>query len=242
MTNSTSIKDQIKKLVEIQAMDVEVYRLKNELRNKPIEIENLRIEFEAKKARLKNIEEQVKVILLKQKDHEGELKVKEEAIIKADGQLSQLKTNKEYSAKLLEIESIKADKSQIEEKILIGFDQVDEARKSLEAEKTIVANYEKEFQAKKKELDDLIAVSSDQLKVKESQRNRLTPDVRPDILSRYERIVQNKEGLGIVPVKNNTCQGCFMHLTEQAINQIKINEQLMTCDMCARILYLEDSL
>jgi predicted nucleic acid-binding Zn-ribbon protein len=242
MTNSTSIKDQIKKLVELQTMDVDVYRLKVDLRDKPAEIERLKGEFEAKKANLKSLEDQLKVIMLKQKEYEGDLKSKEEGIIKADGQLSQLKTNKEYSAKLLEIESIKADKSLIEEKILLGFDQIDEARKAVEAEKVLIANYEKEFLAKKKEIDDLLVVASDQLKVKESQRGRLTPDVRPDILSRYERIVQNKEGVGIVPVRNHTCQGCFMHLTEQAINQIRLHEQLITCDMCARILYLEDDL
>lgn len=242
MTNSTSIKDQIKKLVEIQAMDVEIYRLKTDLQDKPAEIENLKNAFEVKKSKLKTLEDQLKACLVKQKEYEVDLKSKEDAIVKADGQLSQLKTNKEYSAKLLEIESIKADKSQIEEKILLGFDQIEEARKAIESEKAMVASYEKEFQAKKKEIDDILAVANDQLKVKESQKGRLTPDIRPDILSRYERIVQHKEGLGIVPVKNHTCQGCFMHLTEQAINQIKLSDQLVTCDMCARILYLEEDL
>jgi uncharacterized protein len=242
MTNTASIKDQIKKLVEIQAIDVEAFRLKTELKEKPSEVEALQAEFEAKKARLKTLEDQVKSTLVKQKDYEGELKAKEDAIVKADGQLSQLKTNKEYSAKLLEIESIKADKSLIEEKILLGFDQIEEVRKALENEKQVVASYEKDFQAKKKQIEDSLAVADDQLKVKESQRARLTPEVRPDILGRYERIMNNKEGIGIVPVRNNTCQGCFMHLTEQAVNQIRINDQLICCDMCARILYLEDDL
>jgi predicted nucleic acid-binding Zn-ribbon protein len=242
MTNAASIKDQIRKLVDMQAVDIEAYRLKTELKEKPLEIESLRVAFEAKKANLKKIEEQLKALMLKQKEYEGDLKTKEDAITKADGQLSQLKTNKEYSAKLLEIENIKADKSLSEEKILIGFDQMDEARKAMEAEKVIVAKEEKEFLAKKKEIDDLLAVANDQLAVKESQRNRLAPDVRPDILSRYERLVQNKEGLGIVPVKNGNCQGCFMHLTEQALNKIKINEELMSCDTCARILYFEEEL
>jgi len=242
MTNAASIKDQIKKLVDIQAVDVDVYRLRHELEEKPAELEALKAEFEAKKANLKKIEEQLKTLMLKQKEYEGDLKSKEELILKADGQLSQLKTNKEYSAKLLEIESIKADKSLAEEKILVGFDQMDAARKAMEAEKIVVAAEEKNYLAKKKEIDDVLAVAKDQLTVKESQRNRLTPDVRPDILSRYERLVQNKDGLGIVSVKNQTCQGCFMHLTEQVMNKIKINEELMSCDMCARILYSEEDL
>jgi predicted nucleic acid-binding Zn-ribbon protein len=121
-------------------------------------------------------------------------------------------------------------------------DEIDVARKAIEAEKIIVANDEKDFLAKKKQADDLIAIAADQLSVKESQRNRLTPDVRPDILSRYERVLQNKDGLGIVPVKNQACGGCYMHLTEQAMHQIRMHEQLMSCDQCARLLYLEDDL
>ncbi len=242
MTNAVSIKDQIRKLVDLQTMDIEVYRLKSNLREKPLEIEALKATLEAKKATLKKLEEQLKAIQVQQKEYEVDLKAKEDAMAKADAQLLQLKTNKEYSAKLLEIENIKADKSLIEEKILLGFDQVDAARKALEAEKGTVTHYEKEFQTKKKQIEDMMAVAGDQLKVKESQRSRLTPDVRPDILSRYERIVHNKEGLGIVPVKNHACGGCFMHLTEQLIHQIKMHDQLITCDVCARILYLEDDL
>ncbi len=239
---TTLIKDQIRKLVDLQVMDIEVFRLKSELRDRPAEIETLRVSFEAKKDTLKRLEDQLKAVLVGQKGDEGELKSKEEAILKADGQLYQLKTNKEYQAKLLEIESLKADKSLVEEKILLGFDRIEAARKAVETEKAVVVRYEKEFQAKKKEVDETIAVAGDQLKVKESKRSRLTPDVRPDILSRYERILQNKEGLGIVPVKNHACGGCFMHLTEQLIHEIKMHDQLITCDACARILYLEDDL
>ena len=87
-----------------------------------------------------------------------------------------------------------------------------------------------------------MAVINDQLKVKESQRTRIAPEVRPDYLSRYERILKNKDGLGIVKVIDHTCGGCFMHLTEQVLNELKKCEQIISCDQCARILYLVDEL
>lgn len=87
-----------------------------------------------------------------------------------------------------------------------------------------------------------MAIISDQLKVKESQRTRITPDVRPDYLSRYERVLKNKDGLGIVKVIDHTCGGCFMHLTEQVLNELKKYEEIISCDQCARILYLADEL
>ncbi|MDE2221488.1 MAG: hypothetical protein KGK03_00265 [Candidatus Omnitrophica bacterium] len=237
-----NLKDQLKKLVELQVIDEEIFRYKRELREKPAEVETLKAQFEAKKARLKQLEEKLKVIQVSQKEMELDLKAKEEGIAKADGSLSLLKTNKEYQARLLEIENQKADKSQVEEKILLGYDELEAARKALEAEKAVVAQYEKDFNAAKKKLDDEVAVINDQLKVKESQRIRVAPEVRPDFLSRYERILNNKDGLGIVKIVDHTCGGCFMHVTEQVINELKKYEELVSCDQCARILYLADEL
>jgi len=237
-----NLKDQIRKLVELQVIDEEIFRFKRELREKPAQLEALKIEFESKKTKLKGLEDKLKAIQLVQKELELDLKVKEEGIARADVSLGLLKTNKEYQARLLEIESMKADKSIIEEKILLGYDEVDAAKKALEAEKAAVIQYEKEFAAQKKQVDDDVAVINDQLKVKESQRSRITPEVRPDYLSRYERVLKNKDGLGIVKVVDHACGGCFMHLTEQVLNELKKYEQIITCDMCARILYLADEL
>ena len=237
-----NLKDQIRKLVELQIMDEEIFRFKRELREKPEELEALKIEFESKKVKQKSLEEKLKSVQVIQKELELDLRVKEEGIAKADASLALLKTNKEYQARLLEIENLKADKSIVEEKILLGYDEVDAARKTLDVEKATVVQYEKEFNAKKKQVDDDVAVIGDQLKVKESQRSRIAPEVRPDYLSRYERILNNKDGLGIVKVVNQSCGGCFMHLTEQVLNELKKYEQIIACDQCARILYLADEL
>jgi len=237
-----NLKDQIKKLIELQVIDEEIFRFKRELREKPEEVEALKVEFESKKAILKTLEDKLKVIQVAQKELELDLKAKEEGISKADGSLSLLKTNKEYQARLLEIENLKADKSIVEEKILLGYDTVDAARKALETEKGVVAQYEKEYNATKKEVDDAVAILNDQVKVKESQRSRIAPEVRPDYLGRYERILKNKDGLGIVKVLDHSCGGCYMHLTEQVMNELKKYEQIISCDQCARILYLADDL
>jgi predicted nucleic acid-binding Zn-ribbon protein len=237
-----NLKDQIRKLVELQIMDEEIFRFKRELREKPAELEALKNEFESKKVKLKSLEDKLKSVQVAQKELELDLKAKEEGIAKADGSLSLLKTNKEYQARLLEIENMKADKSIVEEKILMGYDEVDAARKALEAEKTTVLQYEKEFNTEKKQVDDELAIINDQLKVKESQRTRIAPEVRPDCLSRYERVLKNKDGLGIVKVVDHTCGGCYMHLTEQVMNELKKYEQIIACDQCARILYLADDL
>ncbi len=242
MTATISLKDQLRKLIEIQILDEQIFLQKTVLKERPLEIEELRQQFEAKKITLKSLEDKLKVIQVRQKDLDNDLKSKEVDIAKLDGSLMLLKTNKEYTSRLLEIENQKADKSLIEEKILIGFDDVEAARKAVDAERSVVAQYEKDFLATKKDVEAAIVIAQDQIKVKGSQRERLTPEVRPDILSRYERIMNNKEGIGIVKIENSNCCGCNMHITEQALNQVRICDQLVQCDSCARILYLPEEL
>lgn len=242
MVTSVSIKEQIRKLVELQKSDVDIYAMKRDLQEMPAGIEDLKQKFESKKTTLKQLEEKLKTLQVDQKNYELDLKQKEDLIVKGDQALGALKSNKEYQAKLYEIENFKADKSIIEEKLLLLFDEIEEARKKIEAEKVNVAKEEKVYMVEKKTVDDAMAVMQDRITVLESQRNQLTPGVHPEYLKRYEKILQNKDGIAIVPIKNHACGGCFMNVTEQVVNQLRMYEQIISCDMCARILYLEEGL
>lgn len=109
MPETSSVKDQIKKLVELQKLDEEIYGFKDLLVQLPVQINALIEGFEAQKAKLKALEQQLKDVLLARKEKELELKVKEEAIAKAKAALSTIKKNIEYTAKLSEIEHLKAE-------------------------------------------------------------------------------------------------------------------------------------
>ena len=237
-----SVKDQLKKLVELQNLDGEIYALKKAAAEKPLFIEKLKEQFEGTKIRLKALEDKFKAALLDRKDKELNLKVKEEGIAKANVQLSQIKTNKEYTAKINEIEGIKADKSILEEKILISYDDSDKINADIDQEKRSVLEQEKIFTARKKEIEEEVMALEDRIKILEAQREELNPGIDKIYLNRYERILENKGGLAIVPVKRNTCGGCFMNITHQTINAIKMNDQMVECEICSRILYLEDDL
>jgi len=237
-----SVKDQIRRLVELQKLDIEIFDKRREMLAKPAEVEALKQQFEAKKSRLNQFQEQLKTSQLKRKEYELELQQKEELGTKANAALNGLKTNKEYTAKMAEIEHIKADKSIIEEKILKAFDETDAINKLIEKEKLVVTEEEKKYQEKKKLVEDELKLSEDRIKVLESQRKAITPGVEATILARYEKILKNKDGLAVVPVSNNSCGGCFMNLRPQNINSIKMGQDLNQCEYCSRIIYLEDDL
>ena len=238
----TSIKGVLKKLVDLQKIDGEIFNFKKELKSKPQQLTELDQEFQAKKTKFKSLEDKLKSIVLQRKDVELQLKEKEDNITKANAQLSQIKTNKEYSAKMSEIESIKADKSILEEKILLSYDESDVLTVEINKEKTVIAEEEKQFSVKKKEVDDQIKIMEDRIKVLESQRKQYLDGVDANTLSRYEKVLNHKDGLAITPLQNNICGGCNMMMTQQMVNTIKMYDHLVECEICSRILYLEDDL
>jgi predicted nucleic acid-binding Zn-ribbon protein len=241
MVANVSMKDQMKKLVDLQKIDGEIYSIKQDLKERPAQVDALKVAFEEKKAHLKSLEDKSKALQLVRKQHELDLKGKEDDIIKANGKLSELKTNKEYQAKLSEIESIKADKSVIEEKILISYDDGDAIIAEIEKEKLKVAENDKRYQAQKKEVDDAVKVLEDRLKVLDSQRQQTAPDLDLKFKLRYEKLLGAREGLAIVPViKGNSCGGCNLNISPQKANAIRMGQELIECEFCARILYLED--
>ncbi|HPN55449.1 MAG TPA: C4-type zinc ribbon domain-containing protein [Candidatus Omnitrophota bacterium] len=234
------IKEQIGGLVKLQNVDAEIYDLKRQLEEKPEFLKSLQDQFETKKIKLHQLEEKHKAIQLDRKSKEGDLQVKDAAIAKANAQLSQIKNNKEYTAKIGEIESIKADKSIIEEKIIVAYDQADSIKTQIEKEKNVVQEEEQKYLQSKKSIDDEIKKIGQRIRELESQRGVLLPQINPAFLSRYERILVNKEGLAIVPVQGHSCGGCYMNVPAQVINEIKMYDELIYCEICSRILYLNE--
>jgi len=238
-----SIKDQIRKLIELQKIDEEIYHLQKDTQEKPAQIEILKEQFESSKQVLNDLEEKVKGLELRRKEKELEMKGKEDAITKSNADLSQIKTNKEYTAKLKEIENIKADTSIIEEAILKSYDETDVIKIAMEKEKSAVAEQEKVYLQQKKQVEDEVQVMEDKIKVLQGQRQQITPDVDAAYLARYEKVLSHKEGIAIAPVLGgDSCGGCHMNVTPQMMNEIKMHATLVECPTCMRILYIEEDL
>lgn len=234
---ATAFADQIKSLVELQSVDSDAYLLKKELAAQPAVQKKLEAEFEAKKVHLKKAEEDLRHAQSKQKDKENDLASKEEKIKKLQVQLYSLKSNKEYQAMELEIKGLKADNSVLEEEIIRQIDAVDEVKKKVAQEKEQVAGEEKKFKDELEVLKKRAAELTAQVAALDEKRKSFIANVDPKVLPQYERILQKREGLAIAPVKKSSCGGCNMELPPQMINEIRMQDKLIFCESCSRILY-----
>lgn len=237
---ASDLKVQIQSLIQLQTIDTEIYALRFEKESKPKQIKSLEEAFQEKKQGIAALEKNLLDLQKQRKDQELELASQEEEAKKLQTQLFQLKTNKEYQAMVKEIDDKKADGSVIEDKILNLLDQIDRLKSDINQEKQKLQQEEGLFNQEKTNIENRIKEIDERLAQLDVKRKQLTPTIDPQILGQYERILLNRDGLAIVSVKDNSCQGCNLFVPAQVINLIKMYEGMVTCEVCNRILYIED--
>ena len=235
-----NLKEQIVLLKDLQALDFQLYTLSQEEQNIPLNIKELDESFAKKKENLSELEKKGLELQKKRKEQELELAAKEEAGRKMQNQLYQLKTNKEYTAKLKEIEGAKADASAIEDKILALFEEADKFRAGIEKEKSSLAAEAKNVDAQKQKLAFRGKEIKEKIHQLQAERDRLGQQINPKIIGKYEKILKNRDYQALVKVEDYACQGCFMKVSPQVINLIKMYDDLVVCEVCQRILYIDD--
>jgi predicted nucleic acid-binding Zn-ribbon protein len=79
--------------------------------------------------------------------------------------------------------------------------------------------------------------------VEELRKNeeKITGEMDKELLFKFDRIIRNKKGKGIVPMRGGVCSGCHMILPAQFANDVREGEQIVFCPYCSRILYYEDA-
>jgi predicted nucleic acid-binding Zn-ribbon protein len=208
--------------VQLQDVDVQIYTLKSKKDTEiPRELESLKNEFENRKKDFEIFSEKLKQSQLKKKEKELELATKEENVKKAQGQLFQLKSNKEYHAKLTEIASLKADVSLLEEDVIKALDEIESADKKVKEGKETLAGEDKKYKERETQLNGQLAEIDAQIKSLEEKKGNLAKDIDKRILTKYEKLVQTRGGRAMAPVNSDTenCGACNIRVTAQKIKR-----------------------
>lgn len=235
-----AMEEQIKLLIELQGLDKEIFQREKILAAKPAEIKALDDAYKAREEEAKAKDADLKKLQVEHKNKEVELETREETIKKLQGQLYQIKTNREYTAMEKEINGARADCSVLEEDIINLLDKIDEADKAKQSRSDQLKTEKDKVEEEKKKISEETKKIEIELNGFKEQRKQLADKVDKTILSKYERILRNKDGLALVPIRNNACQGCYLDMPPQVINEIKMKKDLIFCESCARILYLEE--
>jgi len=232
--------DLLETLRKLQALDGELYRLRNEQRLKPLVLEEAQQRLAEQQAKAQAGEARLKTAQVQQKEKEIELSTREANITKLQTQLFQVKTNKEYTALQQEIDRAKADVSLLEEEILALIDRIEQLKREAREAVAAVVQRQEALRTEEARITNELDVIGEELTALETQRTALTPSVDAASLAVYERILASRDGLALVPLIKDSCGGCHMVQPPQVINEAYLKTKLVICDSCSRILYVDD--
>jgi uncharacterized protein len=230
----------LQRLQELQVLDSRVAGLERKLEAIPGRIQAIRDGVQQAKTSVDQIRGKLDGARKDLRTKEKELEYQGAQRKKLEAKLYEVKTNREYSAALAEIEGAKVEKDRLEEEILglmelqerLGREVVEgEARlRPLEAEGRV-----QEAAA----AEELRALEGD-VEVARSERESVAREVPRDLLSQYGRLLKGRGGLAVALVgSNGICSGCRVTLTPQRFNEVRQSSLILVCESCGRFLYYQ---
>jgi len=232
-----NLKEVLLLLCDLQELDTRIVNFEQNMADLPKKIEDKKREITVLKADCENKKaEYVKLNSLK-KEKESALASKESVIAKHTADLNTVKSNDLYKTCLLEIEKAKADKSNIEDEILILMD-------SIEKELAVLKTNEENLKKSESNINNEITLIEQEIQKfradidsAKKEREEFAKKISANVLSQYERIRENRNGQGLALVDGDSCTGCNMVLRPQLIMQATKCTEIVYCDNCSRILF-----
>ena len=233
------MRDQLKRLEDLQRHDAKIQELENSLKAIPVKLAATQNDL----ARVEGLLETERQSMGETEKYYGEQKGlmtdDEVQVAGAKHKLAQAKNSKEYMAAQREIEQRREGLATREVEINKLVEALD-AKKKLLTERandvaTLRGSIEKDGEAAKARMSEI------ESKIAElrGERDKLAAEVKPEVLKRYSSI-RLRRGLAVVSVRNGTCQGCNMNIPPQLYNVLQRGVSVETCPSCHRIIYWEE--
>lgn len=226
------------RLIELEKADREIARLSEEVAALPKRVAAIEAKLADHKAAVEKAKADIKSNEATRRKLEAEIQSFQQKIIKYREQSSSVKTNDEYRALMHEIEFTEKQVSAAEDKILelmIALEAQEKALKAAEADLKVEAA---EVEREKSEAHTRTAEDEKLLTQLGTKRNELRAQVSDSPLAHYDRVMRQRKS-AIAEARIQKCLACFVMIRPQTWEDIKTNEQIVSCSSCGRIFYYD---
>lgn len=231
------VEGQPRLLVTLQDLELAIQRLEDAIAAKPLELEALTRTRDAGQATLILRRKELEDLDKNRRRLESEITQEQYHLQRAQRKLLEIKTNKEYTAMLSEIETVKRQISAHEDTVLQFMELAETRKGELQALEGQLEQEELGLVEARRRNETQLAVLQESLAEKRDRREEAMRQVDRPLLELYLRLLSARKGLAVVGIKNGACQGCFLNIPPQLVQEVRRNDRVLTCSHCHRILY-----
>lgn len=227
-------------LIFLQECDNKINKLESLKKDFPARIKKLEDDLNAHKAIFQADTDKLESLKKERRKTEQLTQELEGKIEKSKVKLSHIKSNKEYTAALKEIEDFDKERSKVEDSILHFMEDIEAAEKKCLENRDKLATLQNTFDHDKKEVEKKLYELNKESDVLMQKRQELMSGIDKELLNRYEFLKARKGGLAIGSVIGGVCQLCHLNIPPQNFYELIRGNELMSCPNCNRLVYWGD--
>ncbi len=228
---------QLQQLISLQEVDLEIQALQKQLTEIPKQIETSLSHLNEEKKELEAAQQEIKDLQKTRSKLEQDAASENDRMAKTKVKLPAVKTNKEYSALLAEIEVAKGKVSEIEDLELETMEKLEAKESELPKFKSKFDEEEKKFKEFKKQKEENAEATKKDVAELKVKRDNIFKDIDTQWSTHYEKILTAREGLAVVSLDGAVCLGCHQQILLQTSIEVKLGDKIHLCQHCSRILY-----
>jgi predicted nucleic acid-binding Zn-ribbon protein len=161
---------------------------------------------------------------------------------RAEKHMESISTQREYEALDKEQRDAAGKEQEYRNKLQREVRNLGELDEEIKGNQALIDQQERELEERRREIEKEASEKNGQLKTLLEQEVSLAAELNnTDVLFKFERIIRNKMGRGIVAIKGGVCMGCHMILPAQFANVVRQGKEIVFCPYCSRILFYEES-
>jgi uncharacterized protein len=234
------VREQLQLLWQLQTLERQIEEAQKEKETYPRTLERLEGLLKTQEEKKEEEKRRIGELEKQRVKLEGDLEMEGERIKRSQLKLLEIKTNKEYQALLKEIEMGKEHNSQQEEEIIRMLDEIDRLKVDYAGMVESARKERKEIEEEEARIREQMVIAEQHITQWQRDREKIVGELDPELVKRYTALKERRNGIAVVLVRNEGCQGCYVNIPPQLYNEVQKYKEIIVCPNCQRILYWEE--
>ena len=229
---------ELERLIALEQTDKEILRLQEEVAALPRRVAEIESKLAALTAQVESGKEAIKNQEANKRKLEAEIKDHQGKISKFRSQALEVKNNEQYRALMHEIEFAEQAIRGSEDQILEAMLRTESLEGAHQASEIEIKAQRMAVEKEKIQARERTAVDEKLLAELAGRAQSLRPGIEGSVLAHYDRLMRQRKS-ATAEARAESCVACHVVLRPQKYNEIRTNEQIITCDSCGRILFYD---
>src|SRR5690606_23920674 len=232
-----SVEQKLKALWTLQSIHTKIDKIHQVRGELPIEVADLEDEIAGLNTRIEKIRTDLDDLEDSIVNRRNMIKDAQAAIKKYEGQLNEVKNNREYDAISKEIEIQGLEIQVCEKRIREAEFDIKNKTELYESTQQSQEYSKGELDVKKQELETITGETQKEEDALLDKAAKAEKNIEDRLLKVYNKLRGTfRNGLSVVSIERDSCSGCYNKIPPQLQSEIRQRKKIIICEHCGRII------